>query len=1032
MSNQLLPDISQGQWDAYQSDQFQERTAGDLDRISWHQSTTQALENIVPPPPLPPEPAPAEVPEAPPAALQRPAPARVAPPPPPAAVPATPVPDDFPPYGAPAAAPLIPAYQPNASEALSDGGALPSLPAAAPATSAAPALTGNAWLDRVGGMLAAIPSTVTSAAGEVAQAAIGSLNAGGEALQDFTQGAQAGNLQQRGIDALRSDDGPLAGSRRSVEEQNAGNWAAIDASNVAIARRLPANADKTDAQLAAEGRYGLQLGEGAAAGIENVGLKGVGPVLSRSKQIERSVRAGKSLEEAIAHAEFGAPNPELLDAAGNALRRPAAGAGSGSGLLGPTGRALPRTPSVAAVVPDIAPEVAPVVQRVVDTAVATVPPARATIVDRVLSFTLGNLFSAGTVGVNTVGNVVAGLERPAVELFSGHPVVAGADVAAMAGAVPRAVAKAARAFLRGDAALGEGAAPDVAAQIGRPEAFPGISGAIATPIARVNRGIDEFFRTLATAGATAVARVTGMPEAEAIPFISQAADTGVLTGSPSRITAFISSLGQKSEGHPAADLAFRVAATTWFPFVRIPEEVFKRTVQIVTNPAVQPWKMIQANRIGDAAAQEQAAAKMLMSLSLYWGVWHAVHGGTIRGTSTGTAQEDALGRGAMDAQGNPILQPGETKVAGRTVPTGLAGQWGNAATLIASAIEGWEQPGKPGKPPPEVTERLANAFDQLGKATARQYYLDNFVETMHQISQGNLVPEAQKLGTGLATRNVPAWLTQLNQGADPVVREPTNALEAIEARLPGLSQRVQPKIDPTTGEPVRRSGDLLTFLFRSGAPGTPNPVAGEVTRLEATGNPVAVRQFGKTVDYAGAIQTPEQRRVLQGAFGKATQTYIADVLARPEYQAASDAQKAATLNKALETAYKVADLKAGERIGRDPAHQAALAYASIPHYVGVKGTVEEIRQGNLEHANARAEYQRYVTEYGKDRAELELLRRDKETWRLLQHPAIDSELLKIRKKRIDEQFAVAAGPDTGALRGAALPVRVPAAAGAGR
>lgn len=54
-----------------------------------------------------------------------------------------------------------------------------------------------------------------------------------------------------------------------------------------------------------------------------------------------------------------------------------------------------------------------------------------------------------------------------------------------------------------------------------------------------------------------------------------------------------------------------------------------------------------------------------------------------------------------------------------------------------------------------------------------------------------------------ASSFVPTMIGQIATGADGVQRTPENPIQAIEARIPGLRQRVPAKVDPATGEPVR-------------------------------------------------------------------------------------------------------------------------------------------------------------------------------------------------------------------------------------
>jgi hypothetical protein len=120
--------------------------------------------------------------------------------------------------------------------------------------------------------------------------------------------------------------------------------------------------------------------------------------------------------------------------------------------------------------------------------------------------------------------------------------------------------------------------------------------------------------------------------------------------------------------------------------------------------------------------------------------------------------------------------------------------------------------------------------------------------------------------------------------------------------------------------------------------------------------------------------------------------------------ALSDEQKAATLNKALGTAYELADLQAGNQIARDPRHEALLAWASVAQYEGVKGTAEQVRQQNYEIAQAKAKLTEYRQKYGPDRGEYQLMKDDKRAYQLSQRSNLDSDWLNMQKARVDKAF----------------------------
>lgn len=62
-------------------------------------------------------------------------------------------------------------------------------------------------------------------------------------------------------------------------------------------------------------------------------------------------------------------------------------------------------------------------------------------------------------------------------------------------------------------------------------------------------------------------------------------------------------------------------------------------------------------------------------------------------------------------------------------------------------------------------------------------------------------------GKNLAGSIVPNIVAGVAQTADPIVRDPQNALQAVAARVPGLSRTVQPKLN-AFGEPIKRDRSL--------------------------------------------------------------------------------------------------------------------------------------------------------------------------------------------------------------------------------
>jgi hypothetical protein len=259
----------------------------------------------------------------------------------------------------------------------------------------------------------------------------------------------------------------------------------------------------------------------------------------------------------------------------------------------------------------------------------------------------------------------------------------------------------------------------------------------------------------------------------------------------------------------------------------------------------------------------------------------------------------------------------------------------------------------------------------------------------------------------------------ITRTADDSIKEPRGPLEATQARtplsdglsLPGVGQVVPPVPDKITpyGQDAKAPQDLLSTLapFRTEAPGKYDAASAEVARLIQAGQPVSVPVYSKNEKYKGAEQSREQRTTLQKAAGQAARVYIAATMARPDYQAASDAQKAATLNKALQTAGEVTDIKLGEKVARTPESQAAIAFASTPHYAGIPSglSTEEVRMRNYEISSAKALLGEYRKRFGDpDLALARLARDNREAAALAMTPRLPQAILDRKRDAIDKTF----------------------------
>jgi hypothetical protein len=168
---------------------------------------------------------------------------------------------------------------------------------------------------------------------------------------------------------------------------------------------------------------------------------------------------------------------------------------------------------------------------------------------------------------------------------------------------------------------------------------------------------------------------------------------------------------------------------------------------------------------------------------------------------------------------------------------------------------------------------------------------------------------------------------------DPTQRAAVEPLDATLARIPGLSARVPPRIDPLTGEPMTKpssgQGALLGLQNRP-----EDPLRSEIARLIRAGREDPhIPQLSipedppKTVSSAGfrAKLTPKEGRAILQITGKLAADRIAPRLQDPNYQHADDVRKAMALGRML-GAVEDARLQAFVQVvGRQQARERLVA-----------------------------------------------------------------------------------------------------------
>ena len=190
-------------------------------------------------------------------------------------------------------------------------------------------------------------------------------------------------------------------------------------------------------------------------------------------------------------------------------------------------------------------------------------------------------------------------------------------------------------------------------------------------------------------------------------------------------------------------------------------------------------------------------------------------------------------------------------------------------------------------------QMVGQGIASMGKTLTEQTFLQGLQQTI------NAAQDPQRYGAQFVTGMVPipAIVGQVAQGLDQTVRAPQNVPQQIMARIPGLSQRLPPRLDQF-GRPVMREGGLpaATLDIFNTRTDKSDPVTRELDRLQVfPGLP------GKSVRIAGksVARTPDEYNQMLQEAGPALHQVLAQTINNPSYQALPEDQQRLVLQKII-------------------------------------------------------------------------------------------------------------------------------------
>jgi len=815
---------------------------------------------------------------------------------------------------------------------------------------------------------------------------------------------------------------------------------ATDGSLLGLARRatspLMARAAQTPGERAFDVAAGTAGGLGAAA--------------TADEDATWQERLGRGLAGASLGALGGANLRQLGRVGRGALADETLGAAAGRTLL-PSDREAMRRATAAgrAAPPEVVERLASLQDEAAAVATGTDPARRASLLGNVLEV-FNNYSLAGPLSLLT--NLTGGLTQTALNV--GEAVGAAGPRGALryargaAGAVPRALREGGRVFVEGTQARGTplgGTTQELAVAGGLSEGR-GLARTVGSWATRLNAATDRAIWAVNDAGARQVGEQLGFTGQRLEDFAKRYAEEATYAGKPSALGELLTkargTLSDPDAG--AADRLWGGFVYALAPYIRVPERILRQAGDLTTLGAANWNKLLAKDPAVRAHARGRIGAATATTLAIAYQA--------AQGAVTGDGPQDPDERAALEARtneaGDPLWRRNSFRVEvpgagpGGTArlfwfPNRALGAVGTQMDLIANAVDAYERERAESGEGPGAAWTGGKALVNEVVATALgDSWLDDMLRFGERSKKGQFLEATGEQLAGFAGRPL-AVAAPLARATDPYAREVQrgDVVGRVLERLPFARETLPARVDPTTGEPVRQGGTPLQRAVGATPPVATAPRA-ETARLASLKGPdgtalypgVLPRVFDEPeVTYAGATQTPAQKRVLQQAYGSETGRYLGLLLAGQAYRDASDAEKAEMVQRALRTVAKEADVRAGSRIARDPKNRAAWEYLAVPHYAGVdpKASPDEIRRQNLRIAEARAQLAAFRARYPQQpqRGEAELAQADRELYALAKRPPVPPAYLEAQREAIRKRVGVTpdADPADVILAGAVRP-----------
>jgi hypothetical protein len=372
------------------------------------------------------------------------------------------------------------------------------------------------------------------------------------------------------------------------------------------------------------------------------------------------------------------------------------------------------------------------------------------------------------------------------------------------------------------------------------------------------------------------------PTTDMVKTATQEAEYGTFNNSNAMATA-LNKLKSNDSG------AVRAASEFIMPFGRTPANVAGRIFDY------SPGGFLKA---GTSAINGKGQKKIVEDLSRAiagTGIMGAGYGLGKAGMMTGNYPTDSTQRAMWDAQN---LQPNALKPGDKTYSMNALSPVGNLLGM-GSGVQQLQGQVKP--------EAYPSAIAALGGQTlVNQTFLQGLSGALNALTD-----PARSAGTwanSAAAGVVPSVIGATAKAIDPTARQTNGLMDAMQAKIPFASQGLMPKYDVLGQQRTNNDGSVVGRTNQFWNPFSPkeiknSPVIDEIQRLDQTGSQVSASMPGKQISVAGfkVSLTPEEYTKLEQQTGGVINGMLQKVISQPDYQRASDYDKANVINKVIQT-----------------------------------------------------------------------------------------------------------------------------------